>query len=313
MKLLGFLRMCAALFARGILAAFPSRGACRIIRFLSFRLPWAWGNSAIFHLSPYVDGHHPPFVEAPTKSGFRMHLDLRDRWIQRYIYFLGTWDRDSTKIVHSVLRDGDVFFDVGANVGYFTLMAAKLVGPRGRVYAFEPEPELYSQLSRNVTLNGMKNVELANVAVTDRSGKILIENVAYIGNRGAASLVPRQPGMPMIEVNAISLDEFSRMHGIARIRLIKMDIEGAEMLALQGMIGLLSAPTVPDLLCEVDDRLLRRMGFRDEDVYSLLSSLGFKRYAITPKGLEEVEPGLNPGENLYFSKRLTAELLVHQV
>ncbi len=303
MRILRLLRMAFVLFTRVLLASLPAATACRVIRFITIHLPRSWGEIALSYMNDYIDGYRLPSVEVRTKPGFLMRLELRDRWVQKSIYFLGKWEHDSTEIVSSTLKEGDVFFDLGANVGYFTLLAAQFVGRRGQVYAFEPVPEIFAKLEQNVKLNGFNHVTLVNAAVTDRSGKVAIEDVSCLTNLGTASLVPRQPGIPMLEVPAVSLDEFCRSHTITRIKLIKMDIEGAEMLALRGMSDLLSASRAPDLLCEVDDALLSRMGARAEDLCEFLSSLGFQIYRLTPRGLQVVNANsILSGQNYYFSK-----------
>ena len=239
-----------------------------------------------------------------------MLLDLADTSIQRYIYFLREWEPNEAKIIKSALREGDVFLDLGANVGYFSLLAAQVVGATGKVYAFEAQPAICVQLKENVNLNGFVNVQIMNLAIADRISDFIVEDVSGLGNRGAAMLIPREPGMPVIKVAGTTIDEFCRSQQVKDVGLIKMDIEGSEMLALKGMRDLLSTPNAPDMLCEINEPLLKRMGSSGNEIYSYMSGMGYQMYQSSKRGLERVvakefAAHSDPlGDNYFFSKRL---------
>jgi FkbM family methyltransferase len=189
------------------------------------------------------------------------------------------------------------------------LVAAQAVGPEGHVYAFEPVPELFSALKRNVELNGFRNVTCVRAAVTDRSGEVAIEDTSSLPSKAGATLLARSPDMPMINVPAVTIDGFSCEHELTKVDFVKMDIEGSEVLALRGMSKLLSGPQGPDVLCEVTDSLLKRMGSGGEELCRFLINLGYAPYKPVYHRLERTSTNgeritlpSNLGENYFFSK-----------
>ncbi len=143
-----------------------------------------------------------------------------------------SWEELTTEMFKKVVKEGDIVVDLGANIGYFTLLAARLVGEKGKVYAFEPEPHNYSLLCKNIEINGYDNVIATQKAVSDTSGKVKF----YLDREdtGAHSIYQLDKGERFIEIETVNLDEFfeDKKHPI---NVIKMDVEGAEMVAFSGM------------------------------------------------------------------------------
>jgi FkbM family methyltransferase len=177
---------------------------------------------------------------APCKFGARLHVDARDV-IGRYIYFFGEWEPNLTEWLGQTLEDGDVFVDVGANVGYFTLLASTLVGS-GSVVAIEAMPDTFEILEENIRRNGAKNVRTVNVAAWSEAASIdfyfdsgKVTGVASasktwanhweLGDRRTAKAEPLE--------SLLSADE------VAQARVIKIDVEGAELQALRGLANIL--------------------------------------------------------------------------
>lgn len=150
---------------------------------------------------------------------------------QSYVLFSG-WEELTTRMFKKIVKEGDVVVDLGANIGYFTLLAARLVGKKGKVYAFEPEPINYSLLLKNISLNGYDNVVAMQKAVSNTTGKIAF----YLSSMdtGAHTMYQSHETREFIEVESVTLDEFFK-DKIHPIDVIKMDIEGAEIAALSGM------------------------------------------------------------------------------
>jgi FkbM family methyltransferase len=179
-------------------------------------------------------------------------------------------------LLEGLIQEGMTVFDVGAHVGTYTLMAARLAGTTGHVYAFEAEPENFSILKKNVELNGYRNVTCVPKAISNRSGLLTL----YVSNQGndrhtlIGSSTAESQGTPC-EVEAISLDEFSASIGWPRVDVIKMDIEGAEPMAIEGMPALLSRSEHLRLVMEFAPDLLRASGVNPKAFLSLLTSNGF--------------------------------------
>lgn len=138
----------------------------------------------------------------------------------------GSYERAQTELFRAHVRDGDLVLDLGAHVGYYTLLASVLVGPRGRVFAFEPHPRNARYLRRHVHVNGCRNVEVLECAAYDRSGRV--------GFRfGVGSGTGRVAESGAVEVPAVRLDEFVAERGIVP-DVVKIDVEGGERPVLDG-------------------------------------------------------------------------------
>lgn len=186
-------------------------------------------------------------------------------------YALGTTEPDVQAFLAAQLSPGDVCCDIGANVGFFTLIAARLVGSAGKVYAFEPLPSNAEALRRNVDLNGLQNVEVIEAAVSDRSGtaELLLGQSSLDGKLSTGD----DPTGQSISVRLISLDQVGMVREPA---LIKIDAEGAEFSVLEGMRQTLTS--TPVILCELHQQ--RR---RDSHLSAVREALGeaAPRYALS--------------------------------
>lgn len=159
---------------------------------------------------------------------------------------MGTYEKEQAALFESLIHPGDVVFDVGAHVGYYTLLAVALAGRRGRVFAFEPEPANFTFLKKHVTLNGHANITVVNAAVGDRRGDVLFEygtgsGTGHVASGDAAepspSLGARTPHEPLL-VAMLTLDGFARENA-TQCQAIKIDVEGAELAVLKGAQTLL--------------------------------------------------------------------------
>jgi FkbM family methyltransferase len=166
-----------------------------------------------------------------------------------------------------VLQPGSVLYDVGANVGFLALIAARLVGPSGHVYAFEPIPANARAIERNAALNGLANITVLELALSDRGGEAVLRIPSI--NQGAhlADLVPAQGSEDELVVRIAALDELAAHQPLRPPDLVKLDVEGAELLVLAGMRQILETHR-PMLICELHstraaiEELLPQLGYR---------------------------------------------------
>jgi FkbM family methyltransferase len=216
-------------------------------------------------------------------EGFRLTVDVSE-YIQRRLFYRchEPWE---AHLVSRVLRPGDVFIDIGAHVGFFTLIGAAGVGTTGHVYAFEPVPVNFSALERNVHRNGIRNVTLDRSAVTDHPGQVTL-------GLDAERLVGKSTGdftiggaYDAVEAPAVSLDTYLEQIGESRpVRLVKMDVEGLEPQVLTGAERTF-AETPPDaILFEQNAELLRRRGHSANAVIERLKGHGYVLYRIAALG-----------------------------
>ncbi len=204
------------------------------------------------------------FPLAEPLEGYRMRLE----WQAFKAFVFGTFEKEVARTLLEIVQPGWVVFDIGAHIGYFTLLLAKLVGPHGRVFAFEPLSENFQTLEENVRMNECRNVVLENQAVAAMSGMMSLRSNDSHRLTSTASLVH---GRPMGEVGVVRLDDYTQ--GIPeRIRLVMMDVEGGEAAVIEGMRDTITRHR-PTLLIEVHGfdqwgeehpalEELRRIGYR---------------------------------------------------
>jgi len=205
---------------------------------------------------------------------------------------MGLYERNKVKAMRSFLKPGMTFIDVGANKGDFSLLAASLVGDRGEVLTFEPEPENCKWIRRSIELNGYRNVRLYEVALGDTQGQAQL----YLGEKsGWHTLLPSQPfrNVATISILKRTLDSILEETNHRYVNLIKIDVEGAELEALRGAYHTLSNNRDIVLLIDTHPQL----GVSPVEVCDFLKELGFTLHRVRPpynrllsinRGLKEI-------------------------
>jgi FkbM family methyltransferase len=222
-------------------------------------------------------------------EGSKMYLDPNAKGamrvaLQSYIQFSGK-ERITTELFRQSIKQGDVVVDLGANIGYFALLASRLIGNEGKVYSFEPEPNNYNLMVKNIELNDYKNIVSEQMAVSNINGisKFYIAN-AEVGahtlrEHHANSYFMSNEGGDYINTPTITLDEYFRNKKLPDF--IKMDIEGAEMLALMGMDKIIQTNKDLKIISEFYPSAMREMGCSPIDfLRTLKNKYGFSIMAI---------------------------------
>lgn len=248
-------------------------------------------------------GRWGPEERVILPDGGKMLLDLGDSQ-QRHLYYCGFYERRSIACLARFLRPGDTFVDIGANVGYFTIWAARRLQPAGRVFSFEPNPQAYARLAANVSANEFTNVVLFNTAVGERES-----TACLTANRHdtATSYLVSGDGLEVagcVRVPVRSLDSCLAEVGAPRVSLVKMDAEGSEPAILRGAERTLACR--PRLLVEVDEMRLERAGSSARELLATLAALGYAPYEVGRRGsLTPLRPGKRRGRyvNLCFLPR----------
>ena len=219
--------------------------------------------------------------------GVTLRLDLDD-YIQRGIYY-DAWETQELNFVEAILRTGDVFVDVGANVGIFTLVAARRVGPVGVVHSFEPVPANYSRLAENVSLNGFGNVRLNRAAAGSDPGELtfgLESDMELESGRAMSGFYTAGASLRQVTAPVVRLDDYlSAEDDDRRIRLAKVDVEGYEPKVLEGLRNSLARKRVEIIMLEVSVYALAHQGARIIDVVRPLQQSGYRLYRIGVGGL----------------------------
>jgi FkbM family methyltransferase len=187
-------------------------------------------------------------VEAGPAKG--IWLELNPRTGQSYR--LGETEKISQAVVAEKLRSGDVFYDLGANLGFFSLLAARIVGPTGKVFSFEPDFQIAERLRRNAGRNGLSNIAVVEMGVWSASGILnFVAADSSSPDRGVGRFEQNDPRRDGIPARCVSLDDF--IQSAPAPRAIKCDVEGAEVEAFRGAEDLLSTYH-PWILCELHSR-----------------------------------------------------------
>ena len=225
----------------------------------------------------------------PLASGETVTIDLGDR-IQRLMWG-GAYEPHVRKCFAALLRPGDTFVDVGAHIGFFSMIASSLVGPCGKVYAFEPNSTLFQTLRSNAAQ--FPWMVASPQAVCDKSGSVIFSNPQQAGESGWGKLASVRNEGHIESVEAVSLDEWHESLRFPPIRLIKIDAEGSEPSILEGARRVL-ANTRPYLIIELNDELLREVGRTRESVTDSLREQGYRIFAIGLEGLDESSELIDP-------------------
>jgi len=229
-----------------------------------------------------------------THYGFRYKADLGD-WLGQYVYLTGVYEPPTAHVISTLLSPGDTFIDVGANSGFFTLLASRRVGPTGQVLSFEPLPSMRSRVTENIALNEMENVTLHGVALSNTVGEVTFYEGPQ-GHKGISSMRQIDEASAILQVPTMPLDDLTDK--VPSVKLIKIDVEGAEQLAIEGM-GKLLAQHHPYLIIEITDQYLKPFGHSAQGLSNSLCCLGYRMYKITPKGLIETSPDRAADEAQY--------------
>uniref|UniRef100_A0AAU2VGM4 FkbM family methyltransferase n=1 Tax=Streptomyces sp. NBC_00003 TaxID=2903608 RepID=A0AAU2VGM4_9ACTN len=223
---------------------------------------------------------HPRQRVVQDRSGARFAVDTTDL-IQRFLYLFGAWEPHMTGWLQSRLRPGDVFVDVGANIGVFAVLGSRLVGSAGRVVAIEASPTFHRRVLQHAALNQCDNIRAVNTAVSDEH-KTLTFVLASSRNMGANSIVPYDgPAESTFEMEASPLPELLQPDEAARARVIKIDVEGAEGGVVRGLAPLLDQLR-PDaeIAVEVTPDRMAQLGDSVDELLETMHKHGFHTYRL---------------------------------
>lgn len=230
-------------------------------------------------------------VTPPAKRRIR-HLRLPEfemlvqanETVGRHLSLFGVFEAPESAYFRCVVRDSDICFDVGANVGYFSMLLARLA-PRGAIHVFEPIPLNAALIAANRELNGFAHVFISACAVGDKAHNL---DFTVSTDSAYSSLhdVGRSRAVATIPVQMITLDDYIKQHAIPRVDVLKIDVEGAEVLVIQGAAQLLSdlerAPRV--VLMELYQENMVPFGTSVEQALRTMTSFGYRAHTLSEDG-----------------------------
>lgn len=220
-----------------------------------------------------------------TCEGFRMHVDPSDFAVGHTLARTGSYEPDVSATLRRVLRPGQTFLDIGANLGWFSLLGASLVGRHGRVVAIEPNPFNVALLRQSVEENAMQGVEVLAVALGDKAGAMALETDGSNGRVVPIDGPLLEPVQASFVVAVHPLDSLVEKLGVDHVDVVKMDVEGAEPLVLRGAMRTFGRDR-PVLISEFFPLALDSAPWGDAKGY--LCSLRDLGYDLSVIGHEEV-------------------------
>jgi len=245
-----------------------------------------------------LEHFHPRSVQVFGKT---LYLDRSD---SLNLSIHGIFEPHETELVARLVKKGDVVIDIGANIGYYTLLLAQCVGETGRVYAFEPHPANAALLRRTIAESGYQNVVVEEKAVSINSGPITL----YESADGSVDHRIVESDGKALCIQAVSLDDYFAAGEI--VNFIKMDIQGAEGWAIKGMAKLLARSPEVALLSEFEPWGLAQSGIGPRGYLDLLAEHGFAVYEVDGSGTGETPADFDaPSNRCASTKDAYASLL----
>ena len=220
----------------------------------------------------------------------RIYVDMRDQGVGQKIYDFHEYEPTESAVIRRYLPRGGCMIDVGANIGYFTLLAAKLVGPSGQVIAIEPEEYNFGLLSRNVRINRLTSVATLNVALGAEPGQATIfKSAENFGDHRVG--IPTASGERHGQVVRIErLDTIVRANKIRMIDFLKIDVQGYEHHVFRGMSSILYDCPPSAVLTEFWPHGIREAGGDPDDYLRLFAVAGYRAFTLDQSGNENEIP-----------------------
>jgi FkbM family methyltransferase len=271
--------------------------------FEKYNLPGAWRVRTWFEEQTYKSPSNR--VVCSTEHGFRIVLEpFNENGVEKSIFQTGTYERGTLAIINSVLKEGERFVDVGANVGLMSLLAAKRVGPLGRVDAFEPLPEIRDLLYKSIEINNFHNIHVHEHALGSSLGTMNIFRHPEV-NRGSASLAWGNTEDLKTEIAIDTLDHSLSQSSAQTVSMIKIDVEGWELEVIKGGQETFTRDPKP-IACIEFSRSRPLHGGSLEEMFQLVQAFGYSGYILdksksTISRLKQIDISSIPDhDNVFF-------------
>lgn len=254
------------------------------------------------------------WVTDTLRYNLRMRLNIAE-FLQAHLYLFGSYELPTVRFIRSYLRTGDVAIDIGAQIGYLTLIMATSAGGATHVLSFEPEAVNIQRFQENILLNSISNVQLFPMAVSNFSGTLKLY-LSTDHNSGTHSTIANDPnvGSAFEEVATTTIDAVVANNAIEAIRLIKIDVEGAELEVVQGAVQTMQS-LHPTFIIELSEKIQVSRNFSTTKFKSMMASSGYDAYTISNSG--KLVPSLpettHMMDNLVFVHSKRANEIAHLI
>lgn len=218
-------------------------------------------------------------------NGVSFNFDFNFSHKIKKMYF-GTFQPIISEIIKKYLREGDTFIDVGANIGYFSLIGAGIVGQSGQVHSFEPVPEYFIKLDNFAKINKNYRIKTNKLALGDKkeSLEIFIKGGKDIGNNTFFPELLDGREQEKVSVSVVRLDEYIKENNLNNIKLIKIDVEGFEFSVLKGLSKYFSECSVkkeyPVIVCEIVPEIYPKLGCKLKDLFDYMAQFSYYPFNV---------------------------------
>ena len=263
----------------------------KLIRGYTRVSPIRKGKGRLMNLAMQLPVDLPENEVVCLRDGRQLCINLRScRGMYSGVYFFGEYERAISQIVRQIIHPGDICFDVGANLGWYTTLMSSLCGAKGQVHAFEPVPFIFEQLRKNVALSKCGSTCcLNNVAVGDTKRKASMHVFADLPNGHSSLSTMDRTDFNSVDCGMITLDQYTAERSIGEVNFVKCDIEGAELLALRGATRLFRQKLPPIWIIEMARETLKGFGKIPNDIIAYMKDQApYKFFAI-----DEIRGNLN--------------------
>jgi FkbM family methyltransferase len=242
----------------------------KTVRAYTYNTPIPRGKHRAYLLALKLCKSLPENILADTKDGRKFAVHLKTG-MQTTVYFLGEYEKALTEIVKSLLREGDVCLDVGANFGWYSTLFHKYCGASGAVHAFEPMPPTFAELEQNYRLMGNPpNVFINNLGLGEKEDELTINLFEGLSTGHASMSSQGRDDAISFKCKVVTLDSYLEEKAVGDVNFIKVDIEGAEMMFLKGAEKLFKQKVPPVWLMEMAFQQTKNFGYLPNDLIEFM-------------------------------------------
>lgn len=264
----------------------------KLTRLYTFYSPVRKGKHRLALASLRLEKDLPGQIVARTRDGRLLKVNF-DNHFAYFVYFLGEYEPAITNIVKRIVKPGDVCFDFGGNIGWYTTLLQKLVGPAGAVHSFEPVPPTFQILKENVRANENAGaVRLNNLAAGAETGRINLHLFDDLPDGHASQSDFGKTDYRIYDCPVTTVNEYLKKNQIDRAEFVKVDIEGAELMLLQGATDFFRLKRPPIFEIEMALATTRGFGYQLNEIIEFIRGLyDYEFYVINEQtgGLEKFE------------------------
>lgn len=207
-------------------------------------------------------------------GGCIFFVDLFDKRVTPIDTFnFDMYEKEDSKMLFNLVKDGDIIFDIGANIGWYSTHLAKKL-PNSIIYSFEPIPETYSALTKNIELNGLKNIYLNNLALSSKIDKIKFYYSPFVNGASSMVNITENENMKEVECFTNTIDNFIFENKVTKINFIKCDVEGGEFLVFKGGYDTIKK-FKPIIFTEMLRKWSAKFGYHPNDIIKYFKELDY--------------------------------------